>query len=141
MQLYLFTKKIEALAMQDSANLTEIQSLIMSYYENIGLIQFNTRNSYIVRASSNNGDEIFENIKRCSYNPFTKDIPLQRCNYPRQQVFYCSIYSDTDNASTSMTCLMETAKENIDKDVKRKYFTLSRWEVTRPLNLFNTAFF
>jgi len=139
MELNEFMNKIEELAARDTDNLRQIQALITCYYKNIGAIMFPCNNKYIVRASPNGEGEIFSNISRCSYNPAVQNIYLQRCNYPEQQVFYCSMYSDTDMASTSMTCLMETSKETIDNNVNRKYITLSRWEVTRPPEFMGTA--
>ena len=93
-------------------------------------------NSFVVRSSKNDPAEIFSNILRCSYKPTKDGILLQRCNYAEQQVFYCSTYSDTDSASTSMTCLVETAWEYIENHgICSSLFTLSRWRITRPLNV------
>lgn len=52
--------------------------------------------SFVVRCSPNNIGlgEVFQNVSRCSYNPKIDYIPLQRCNYPKQQVFYAAVTSD-----------------------------------------------
>jgi hypothetical protein len=131
-----FKKLIENMAYEEETNLHKIYDLIYFYFSKIGIIEYAPNYYYVVRASKNNVNEIFTNSQRCSYNPNSKKIPLQRCNYPEQQVFYCSMFTDTDDSSTSFTCIMETALEDVkNKDLLESYYTLSRWNLTRPLKL------
>lgn len=136
-----FREKLETLAGIEIYNVRAIQALITYYFKNKPLPYLDCNHEYIVRASKNKPGEIFDNISRCSYNPFPDTISLQRCNYPRQQVFYCSLYSKTEYASTSMTCLVETGWEYIE-DIKLSscLFTLSHWRLKRPLKLFVLPF-
>jgi hypothetical protein len=86
-------------------------------------------------------EAVFKNISRCSYPPHINKIKLQRANYPGQQVFYCTYPSETRNSSASLTCIVETAWEHIeDLDRARSFTTLSRWELSRPLNLWVAPF-
>lgn len=136
-----FRKKLELLANEYSPNLRQIQALITIYYKNIPIPIITLKESYVVRSSKNDPGEIFKNVKRCSYNPNLESIVIQRCNYPRQQVFYCSMYSDTDYATTSLTCLVETASEYIEaNEMSFKIFTLSKWKLDRPLRLWALPF-
>lgn len=136
-----FKVQIEGLAKKPESNLRNIQALITKYFKHFGTIEFDCRNMYVVRASPNSKGEVFPNIGRCSYNPNLKDIPLQRCNFPGQQVFYCSMYTESDKASTSFTCIMETAFDEIkNHKITKSYYTLSRWDLTRPLKLWVLPF-
>ena len=123
-----FINEVERLAFFALDHQQKIQDLITYFYEDKGAIMFPCNNKYVVRASLNKDNEIFSDVQRCSYRPDIKSIPLLRSNYPKQQVFYCSMYSDTDLANTTLTCLLETVKETIDNNIDRKYITLSRWE-------------
>ena len=80
-----FKNKLENLAELDENNLRTIQALITHFFKNKPLPHLNCTHEYVVRAS-NNTAEIFPKISRCSYNPYPDTIPIQRCNYPRQQV-------------------------------------------------------
>jgi hypothetical protein len=136
-----FKEQIETLAKSSENNLRNIQALITKYYKRIGIIEFDSANMYVVRASRNDKQEVFKSIERCSYNPNFDSIPLQRCNYPSQPVFYCSMYTESDNASTSFTCIMETAFDEIrNYKISKSYYTLSRWDLTRPLKLWVLPF-
>lgn len=136
-----FKNKIEKLTALDVDNLRKIQALITYFFKNKPIPYLNCTHEFVVRASKNNSGEVFTNASRCSYNPFPKTIPIQRCNYPGQQIFYCSLYSETENASTSMTCLAETGWEYIeDFKLSTCIFTLSRWTLKRPLKLFVLPF-
>jgi hypothetical protein len=140
MQLPDFINAVERLASLHLDHQQEIQDLITYFYGDKGTIMLPCDNKFVVRASLNNDNKIFTNVQRCSYPPDYKRISLQRCNYRGQQVFYCSMYSDTDFTDTSLTCLIETAKETLDNNIDRKYITLSRWELVRPLNLWVLPF-
>lgn len=133
--------QIELLASKPENNLRDIQALISKYFKRTGTIEFDCRNMYVVRASRNMKGEVFKNVQRCSYNPNSDSIPLQRCNYPSQTVFYCSMYTESYNAFTSLTCIMETAMDEIkNRKIKKSYYTLSRWDLDRPLKLWVLPF-
>ncbi|MFI5405467.1 MAG: hypothetical protein ACHQ1D_03020 [Nitrososphaerales archaeon] len=95
--------------------------------------------AFIVRCSPNNlyPGEVFKNISRCSYNPYPDTIRLGRCNYPNQAVFYAAATADTKYIKASTTALLETSFDYYvrKKSVNRMYFTLSRWQLSRPLKL------
>lgn len=136
-----FKLNIELLAKKNENNFRDIQALITKYFRHIGTFIFDCQNMFVVRCSKNDPEEVFTHVKRCSYNPIYKNIPLQRCNYPEQPVFYCSMFSDTKKAFTSMTCIMETAFEQMkDHKIPRSHYTLSRWELQKPLKLWVLPF-
>lgn len=136
-----FKEKVWALAKEETTDLLIIQDVITSYFKNKYLPNLESLQKFVVRCSMNQPGEVFQNISRCSFNPNPETIKLQRCNYPHQQVFYCSMYSDTDYASTSLTCIVETAWEHIeDLSSARSYCTLSRWQCKRPLRLWVLPF-
>lgn len=141
MNFEIFRDKVLNLAHDRNSSLRQIQALITHFFKNKYITHLGSLQQYVVRCSMNGSGEVFKNITRCSYNPQTHDIKLQRCNYPEQQVFYCSMYSDTDLASSSMTCIVETAWEHIENfEETRTYCTLSRWQCTRPLRLWVLPF-
>lgn len=136
-----FKRTILELASDETASLRQIQALITKYFKRKHIPHLESNLSYVVRCSMNDPGEVFRNVSRCSYNPNSQAIKLQRANYPNQQVFYCSMYSDTDYASSSLTCIVETAWEHIEKlDEMRNYCTLSRWQCSRPLKLWILPF-
>lgn len=95
-------------------------------------------NYFVVRASLNDYDkgEVFTNISRCSYNPNIENIKLQRCNYEHQQVFYAAIPTNGKQVTASMTALLETSISLVkNKEINRRYFTLSRWRFNRDINV------
>ncbi|MBC7423948.1 MAG: hypothetical protein H7334_10905 [Ferruginibacter sp.] len=131
-----FKLEVESLANSPTTNLVDIEQLISQYFNNLGVMEHESANMYVVRASKNGSHEIFKDEFRCSYNPMTSDIPLQRCNYPEQQLFYCSMFTQTAESNTSITCILETALEQVkDHKITKAYYTLSRWNLKRPLRL------
>lgn len=134
MDFKLFKNEVLALAKNKSIPVRAIQSVLIRYFKDKRLPFLEELQTYVVRCGINGPGEVFATVDRCSYNPDRKKIELQRCNYPKQQVFYCSMWSDTNLAATSLTCIVETAWEHI-KDIqsKRSYCTLSWWDCTRPL--------
>ncbi len=132
-----FKQEIESLANSSRSNLVDIEQLISQYFNNLGVImEHESNNMYVVRASKNGNHEIFKDVFRCLYNPIVSDIPLQRCNYPEQQVFYCSMFTQTYESSTSITCILETSLEQVkDYKIAKAYYTLSRWNLKRCLRL------
>lgn len=123
--------------------LIEIENYIKLWYDKVFMPTVLINVGYVVRCSLNNSGEIFKNVSRCSYPPdFILDrIKIQRCNYPGQQVFYCSMYTDTDFASTSLTTILETTFEHIkEEEINRLYVTMSRWELQRQLKFWALPF-
>src|SRR6266568_1782058 len=98
-----FKNLLHQLAQKEENNLREIQALITKYFKNKAISHLESIQQFVVRCSLNKPGEVFRNISRCSYNPNIKNIPLQRCNYSEQQVFYCSMPTDTDFATASLT--------------------------------------
>lgn len=136
-----FKNCLISLAEDRNIELRQIQAFVTKYFKNKVIPHLQSLQTHVFRCSMNQPGEVFRNISRCSYNPNIDGIKLQRCNYPRQQVFYCSMYSDTDLASTSLTCVVETAWEHVeDLNISRAYCTLSRWRNIRPLNLWILPF-
>gem|GEM_PF-4827315 len=87
-------------------------------------------------ANANSCDAVFKNTSRCSYNPNSNSIGLQRCNYAKQQVFYASAPANSNQVSADMTALLEVSMNCVkNKQISRSYFTLSRWKLNRPLNM------
>lgn len=82
-----FRNRLEELAWKNENNQHQIQALITKYYKYKVIPRFVSIQKFVVRCSSNKHGEIFRNIARCSYNPNSETIPLQSCNYPKQQVF------------------------------------------------------
>jgi hypothetical protein len=96
---------------------------------------------FVVRSSANDDGEVFPNISRCSYNPKIKSICLRRCNYKEQQVFYGAIPASMLNIDAGTTALLETSMDYVkDISIKSKHFTLSRWQLKRPLKVFVLPF-
>lgn len=93
------------------------------------------RSSYNI--NSENLSEVFSKVGRLSYNPNIKNIKLQRCNYPKQQVFYGAVGYDHEFASMLATSVLEVCFEYVKQtDVDYHYMTVSRWQITKPLNVF-----
>jgi len=141
MEFAKFKGLVEKMASEDNYNVNQIQALISSCYEYIQIPYIIAPQEFVVRCSKNEPGEIFKNVSRCSYNPNTKKIPLQRCNYKEQQAFYCSMFSDTDYATTTITCLVETAWDYIENyGLSYSFFTLSRWPLKRHMTLWALPF-
>lgn len=136
-----FKNQVETLAKKPGNNFREIQSVITRYFRKFGVCIWDCSNLFVVRASKNDVGKVFENKERCSYNPLKEKIELQRCNYPQQQAFYCSMYTKAYNSSTTFTCIMETAIAEM-KNVRFNlaYYTISRWNLMRPLKLWVLPF-
>lgn len=96
---------------------------------------------FLIRCSPNNDGEVFSHISRCSYHPIPEKIPLQRANYPGQQVLYAAIPAKGKQVSGDMTALLETTMDRVkNKSIQRCYLTLSRWQLNRPLKVFALPF-
>ena len=144
MSIFSFTQLkalIESFKDNDSMGIEIIAAFFRKLVREIVTPVRNINYPFVVRSSPNNTGEIFSNISRCSYNPFVESIPLQRCNYRSQQVFYGAIPANMKNIDAGMTALLETSidyAENINN--RSKHFTLSRWVLQRPLKVFVLPF-
>lgn len=86
---------------------------------------------FIVRTSVLDLGEICANISRCSYNPNCEGIPLQRCNYKKQQVFYGTIPGGMKNLSdAAQSSFMETCFDRIKEDLTftNRFVVATRWK-------------
>jgi hypothetical protein len=138
-----FKGLILSMAEDESVSLRQIQSVIARFFRNKPVPFVQSIQTFVVRCSINKPGEVFKNVNRCSYPPDEiKDrIGIQRANYKGQQVFYCSMPTDTIYATATLTCVLETAKEHIeDLNVSRTYCTVSRWTNCRPLELWVLPF-
>ena len=138
-----FKDQVLKLAEDESVELTHIQAVITDYYKDKPLPYLQSVNTFVVGCGVNLPGEEFKNVSRCSDPPDDRKayIPLQRGTYPGQQGFYCSMPSDSDYATASATCMMETAWEHVeDLTNSRTYLTLSRWQNSRALNLWVLPF-
>ena len=133
-----FKERLWVMACDFSVSVYEIENFIRYFLKNNRFVVVGWKyvNSYC-RASINDGNILFTNVGRCSFNPIADNIVLQRCNYEKQQVFYAAIPMDSEVACSS-TAQAEVAFEKLVKrhDIKWHYLTVSKWESVRPLNLF-----
>ncbi len=138
-----FRQKISEFAENDKVEHLRIQALLTAYFKNKPLPRIESRQMFVVRCGINVPGEVFANVKRCSYCPdeFKGRLGLQRATYAGQQAFYCTLPTDSDYATASSTCIVETAWEHItDLSSNRSYCTLSRWSNSRPLKLWVLPF-
>lgn len=134
-----FKKKMFELASNKAASQETIEALIYNFFLHKPIPIALASYPHFVRCSINDPDEIFENVKRCSYNPNRSSIKLMRCNYPSQQVFYAAVPSLSMPPST--TAILETSMEHMkDYDIATHRMTLSRWTLKRKLNIFILPF-
>src|SRR5665647_1583883 len=106
MELSLFKNELFKRATDVSVPLLEIEEYICNYYKTKLIPYVSSNPKYLMRCSLNEPNKVFENVSRCSYNPKTEGILLQRCNYPGQQVFYSCIPSESKETNSSFTALM-----------------------------------
>ncbi len=94
------------------------------------------RTPFLIRASLLDEGEICSNISRCSYVPdhLVKKIPLGRCNFEEQQIFYACIPGEMQNFSDgAQPALMETLLQKIVDEPKfnGRIAAVSRWQVIK----------
>lgn len=119
-----------------SDDLIKIKEVMRGFFLNIGIPNYQLRRDFLVRARYNKTGEIFNSVEQLSYNPNAKNITLQSANYPNQQIFYASVPTDSDYSTCSSAALVEIALEYVENnELTREYFTLSKWSVSRPLNV------
>ena len=110
-----FKERLWILASDFSISVYEIENFMRYHLKKnrfavIGWKYFN----FYCRASINDGNTLFTTVDRCSFNPNTDDIVLQRCNYEKQQVFYASVPMDS-KVACSATAHSEVAFERLVK--------------------------
>lgn len=136
MELQTFIDELNNLASKKSSDFSKLEGFISEFYSTKPLPITSLNSHFLIRASKNSPGEVFKNIKRCSYNPNVEGIPLQRCNYPEQQVFYASVPSDSPEISNVAAPILEVMLNDVkDENVNRVYFTMSRWQLNRKLNV------
>jgi hypothetical protein len=86
-------------------------------------------------------DKEIKTIKDLSYPPDINEIKLQRCNYNNQQVFYGSVFPDSNYSTTSFTAILETVSETItDTSILQITTYLSKWLVKNEFSNFILPF-
>lgn len=90
--------------------------------------------SFIVRTSVLGINEACSNISRCTYNPDSRGIPLQRCNYAEQQVFYGSVPGGMKNlGDAAQSSFMETCFDRIKEDpsFSDRFIVSTKWTLKK----------
>lgn len=136
MNIAKFKSELFQLSKGRNLELSRIQYFLENHFTGHPIPHVTLEPRYFTRASLNRNGEVFRHWQRCSYNPKLEEINLQRCNYPKQQVFYCSMDSETTSADPDITCIVETCWEYI-KDYKQRrfYVTMSKWMAMRKLKV------
>jgi hypothetical protein len=121
---------------RNTDNMEEIHIVMDSIYRNIGIPTVELNFPFCARARYNRNGEVFSKKNQLSYNPKPSEISIQRANFAEQQLFYAAVPSKSDFATCTSTSLIEVAMEYVKNEaVQREYFTLSRWNFNRPLNI------
>lgn len=137
MELQLFKDKILKAAFDPNVSQKEIEKMIYHFFLQKPIPKIEITHKYLGRCRYNKNGEVFNKVSELSYNPKKNSIASQRCNYPKRQVFYGALPSQTEHASISATAIIETCMEYIKQDdMNLHYMTLSRWQINRPLNIF-----
>ena len=137
MNLDTFKSKIFKEAFKSNSNQEKIEKLIESYFGYLPIPTLQITYSFLGRCRYNKAGEVFNHVDQLSYNPKKENIFLQRCNYAGQQVFYGALPTTSENASLLSTAIIEICLEYIkDEDTSLHYMTLSRWQITRPIEVF-----
>lgn len=137
MNLEEFKDKIFKEVFKSNSNQEKIEKLIASYFGHLPIPTLQLTYSFLGRCRYNKPGEVFSHVDQLSYNPKKENIYLQRCNYEGQQVFYGALPTNSGNASLLSTAVVEICLEYIkDEDINLHYMTLSRWHITRPLEVF-----
>lgn len=120
----------------------DFQDIFKDIFVRTPLPLFHREIDFIVRCRPHlYGEKLPEKLDDLSYPPIIEKIKLQRCNYSKQQVFYGSIFPNSDFTSTSFTAIVETIDETIKNESIISFkATLSKWLVKDKLNLFILPF-
>ncbi len=136
MEIEKLKERLWNLASDENISVYEIETFLRNFFKQKPLPLFTLPFENYCRCSLNKKGEIFETVKRCSYNPFVENIEMQRCNYDKQQVFYAAVPTQAKIKCTG-TSIMEVTWEHISNKFLDYYFlTLSRWMTKRPLKVF-----
>lgn len=131
-----FREKLLFFGSDNCVSVYEIETFLRNFLIGKPLPVVDIAYQYYTRCSLNEPNEIFNAVKRCSFNPNLDSIKLQRCNYDRQQVFYCTVPISV-SVKAHATAIMEVSREHIAKNFAEFYFvTLSRWVTSRVLNVY-----
>jgi hypothetical protein len=132
---------ILSMAGNESVPIYQIQHFFENFLIRKAIPTLDLNIPFLIRCSPNEPGEVFNHIKRCYYHPIPEKIPLQRANYPFQQVFYAAVPSNGNLVSGDMTALLESTMDKVkNKQITRYYLTLSRWNLNRPLKVFALPF-
>lgn len=101
------------------------------------------QDSFILRGRENYNGEVFNKIQDLSYNPYSDSIRLGRFNFEKEQIFYGALPITTHNASGQLTTICESCKELFDSvsDQDNRYFTVGKWNITKPIKTIVLTFF
>ena len=77
-----FKTKLLDIVNRDEIDLRKVQALITIFYKDKAIPRLQSIQTFVVRASINEHDEVFNNVTRCSYPPDEKKsiIKIQRAN-------------------------------------------------------------
>lgn len=103
-----FKNKLIDMAGDPDFPIVKIEKFIHDFFKYKPLPIANYMFDSVTRASVNGANEIFKSISRCSYNPSPENIPLMRCNYAMQQVFYAAIPTEIGASTTAKNQRMFT---------------------------------
>ena len=98
---------------------------------------------FIVRTCVLEPNEYCNHIYRCSFNPDCTKIPLQRCNYEKQQVFYGTIPGGMLNLSdAAQSAFLETCFDRIKDDptFTNRFIVATRWNLKNSPYLWSLPF-
>lgn len=130
-----YKNKFEKLLTDTTISETEFQSSIedLIFEAPIAAIEL-THTPFLIRTSLLEKNETCINVSRCSYVPdsIKYKIPLQRCNFKEQQVFYASIPGGMKNFSDgAQPALLETLMQKITDDptFDAREIAASRWQI------------
>ncbi len=132
-----YKERFEKLLNDKSISEIEFDSLIedLIFQVPLGALQLE-KIPFLIRTSLLDKNETCSNISRCSYVPDLKknNIPLQRCNFEAQQVFYASIPGGMLNfGDGAQPSLMETTVQKIidDPSFDGRIAAVSRWQIIK----------
>lgn len=98
------------------------------------------QNTFILRARENKSGEVFRTINEISYNPHAT---AGRFNLDHDPVFYGALPITSHHASGQLTTICESSKELFDStsQQERKYFTVGKWTIIKPIPTVVLTFF
>lgn len=130
-----YKEKFERLIKDVNISKIEFDSTIkdLIFQTPLGAMQLNYT-PFLIRTSLLGENEACAKVARCSYVPdsMRDSIPMQRCNFKKQQVFYASIAGGMKNFSDgAQPSLMETVVQRIidDPSFDGRVAAASKWQI------------